>query len=170
MKCPRDGETMRHETFDDVAVDLCPRCGGAWFDAFELEKFDDVVERGGAELIARLEEIRDGASPIDTAARLNSPADPSVVMMRRFADPEGTIELDECPVTGGLWLDAGELAALRMRFPDAETRDEATRVVIERVMSCPEFNAARAAEHAASARAGRIGRMLGWLTPWRDAA
>jgi len=161
---------MLHETFEGVAVDLCPACGGAWFDRFELEKFDDTVERGGSALVARLDEIRAGAAPVDGSTRLKSPMDPSVVMMRRFADPEGTIEIDECPSSGGLWLDAGELGSLRMRFPDAETRDEATRVVIDRVMSCPEFNVARAAEEASAAGVSRVSRMLGWLTPWRDAA
>jgi Zn-finger nucleic acid-binding protein len=164
---------MLHETFGGVAVDLCPGCAGAWFDAFEFEKFDDSAEHVGSELMARIEALRADAAPVDTSVRLASPADPGVTMMRRFADPEGTIEIDECPATGGIWLDAGELGALRTRFPDAATRDEATRVVIERVMACPDFQAARAAEAAATSEAGgfgRVARMLGWLTPWRDAA
>lgn len=173
MKCPRDGQSMLHETFGGVAVDLCPGCAGVWFDSFELAKFDDSAEHVGSELMARIEALRADALPVDMSVRLASPADPAVTMMRRFADPEGTIEIDECPASGGIWLDAGELGALRSRFPDPETRDEATRVVIERVMACPNFQAARAAEAAAAEEAGGFGRvssLLGWLSPWRDAA
>ncbi len=170
MQCPRDGQSMLHETFGGVAVDLCPACGGCWLDAFELAKLDDEAESAGAELVARIESLRAGGRPVDTTPRLASPVDPEVVMMRRFADPEGTVEIDECPASGGIWLDAGELGSLRTRFPDESTREEATRVVIERVMACPEFQAARSREAGDLAGATRVARLLGWLTPWRDAA
>jgi len=170
MQCPRDGHAMLHEWFGDIAVDLCPACAGCWLDAHELARLDDAAECAGAALVDRIEALRADARPVDTGARLASPADPEVVMMRRFADPEGTFEIDECPATGGIWLDAGELAALRRRFPDEATREEATRVVIERVMACPEFRAARSREADELAGTSRVARLLGWLTPRRDAA
>ena len=170
MLCPRDGQEMVRAEFGGVAIDACPACGGIWFDAFELAKFDDAIEHHGEELVAWLEQLVEGSPAVDLSERLHSPVAPESVMMRRFADPEGTIELDECPATGGIWLDAGELARLRGRFPDEATRQEATRIVIDRVMRCPEFQADRAAEAASLTGVTRVARLLGWLTPWRDAA
>jgi len=171
MRCPRDGSEMLHEVHGGVAVDLCPACGGAWFDRFELDRVDDAADEGGRALVERLAELGGPDAPAATdGARLASPVDPSVVMMRRFADPEGAIEIDECPVSGGIWLDAGELAAIRRRFPDAAAREEAARLVIERVMSCPDFHAARAREHAEAARTNRVARLLRWIVPFTRAA
>ena len=170
MLCPRDGHEMVRTEFGGVAIDACPACGGVWFDAFELAKFDDAVEHHGEELIMWLEQLVAGTPAVDLSERLPSPVDPEVLMMRRFADPEGTIELDKCPVSGGIWLDAGELARLRARFPDEATRREATRIVIDRVMRCPEFRADRAAEAAGLSGVTRVARLLSWITPWREAA
>ena len=170
MLCPRDGHEMVRTEFGGVAIDACPACGGVWFDAFELAKFDDAVEHHGEELIMWLEQLVAGTPAVDLSERLPSPVDPEVLMMRRFADPEGTIELDECPVSGGIWLDAGELARLRARFPDEATRREATWIVIDRVMRCPEFRADRAAEAAGLSGVTRVARLLSWITPWREAA
>ena len=170
MLCPRDGHEMVRTEFGGVAIDACPACGGVWFDAFELAKFDDAVEHHCEELIMWLEQLVAGTPAVDLSERLPSPVDPEVLMMRRFADPEGTIEIDECPVSGGIWLDAGELARLRARFPDEATRREATRIAIDRVMRCPEFQADRAAEAAGLSGVTRVARLLSWITPWREAA
>lgn len=169
MRCPRDGSTMLHETFGAIEVDLCPHCAGAWFDAFELDRLTDADAPEGTALADRLEELQRQAAPIDTTARIASPLDPEVVMMRRFADPEHEIEIDECPVSGGVWLDAGELATLRARFPDETARAEAAREVIDRVMSCPDFHLARAQEQAQQARANRLARVLSAVVPWSKA-
>jgi len=55
MKCPaRDAELSQMivkgaaPSGTDVAVDVCrTRCGGIWFDQFELRKFDEPFEPAG---------------------------------------------------------------------------------------------------------------------------
>lgn len=171
MNCPRDGHAMHQEIFGGVTVDLCHHCGGAWFDPFELERVDDAIEQAGADLADRLAELAMNApSRPELGERLRSPVDPEVVMARSFADPERRIEIDRCPASGGVWLDAGELARLRERFPDQGARDVATREIIAAVRQSPEFRAAQSAELEEAATAERIVGLLSWLTPWRKAA
>jgi len=45
--CPRCGETMATRPVGDVAVDVCVRCQGVWFDLDELET---VVRTVGGEI------------------------------------------------------------------------------------------------------------------------
>ena len=37
MRCPRCGEKLEEQIFDDIKVDRCNGCHGVWLDAGELE-------------------------------------------------------------------------------------------------------------------------------------
>ncbi|MBA3658709.1 MAG: zf-TFIIB domain-containing protein [Gemmatimonadales bacterium] len=37
MKCPKDGFDLASSTYHGVQIETCPRCGGMWLDAGELE-------------------------------------------------------------------------------------------------------------------------------------
>jgi hypothetical protein len=37
MKCPKDGYDLTSSEFHGVQIETCPRCGGMWLDAGELE-------------------------------------------------------------------------------------------------------------------------------------
>ena len=78
-------------------------------DRFELERFDDAVEFPGNQLAELMN--RHSTGGLDFSQRLRCPKDPDVVMMRRFYSPKRQVEVDECPACGGIWMDAGELAA-----------------------------------------------------------
>ena len=38
MNCPRCGDSLKQENYDEVVIDTCDKCGGVWFDSGELEK------------------------------------------------------------------------------------------------------------------------------------
>ena len=69
---------------------------------------------------------------LDFLQRLRCPKDPDVVMMRRFYSPKRQVEVDECPACGGIWMDAGELAAARVERPDeVVSRRQAQELLVE---------------------------------------
>jgi Zn-finger nucleic acid-binding protein len=37
MKCPKDGYDLASSTYHGVQIETCPRCGGMWLDAGELD-------------------------------------------------------------------------------------------------------------------------------------
>jgi Zn-finger nucleic acid-binding protein len=44
--CPRDGRPMLIASLDDIELDLCPGCGGLWFDGEEFSRLLDQVHQG----------------------------------------------------------------------------------------------------------------------------
>ena len=58
MVCPRCGMTMDIEKADEIEVDVCLNCGGAWLDKGELEKLKEKSEKGfTGDEAAKLEEL-----------------------------------------------------------------------------------------------------------------
>jgi hypothetical protein len=46
MKCPRCGEPLKEQTFQQITIDQCTGCHGIWLDAGELEQVAEK-ESGG---------------------------------------------------------------------------------------------------------------------------
>jgi Zn-finger nucleic acid-binding protein len=59
LECKHDGAAMRKEVIQNVIVDRCPECGGAWFDGGELEILGAALHRAA-----------DFGMPADLASRL----------------------------------------------------------------------------------------------------
>jgi hypothetical protein len=38
MNCPRCGDALKEDDYEDIIIDTCEKCGGVWFDSGELEK------------------------------------------------------------------------------------------------------------------------------------
>ena len=38
MQCPRCDGSLKENMFEDVAIDICDKCGGVWLDSGELEQ------------------------------------------------------------------------------------------------------------------------------------
>ena len=38
MQCPRCDGTLKENSFEDVLIDTCDKCGGVWLDSGELEQ------------------------------------------------------------------------------------------------------------------------------------
>jgi len=132
LRCPRTGSAMRPICVDGITVDVSEGCGGLWFDNYEIQKFDDACEPHGAALLAIIATME---KPVDTRPRLQSPIDDSVTMMRRHFSPAQKIVIDECPASGGVWLDPGELQIIRELFENADDRQAAEAVFVDDLKS-----------------------------------
>ena len=96
--CPRCNTPMVLLTKKNIELDACPQCMGIWFDKDELDKIT-----GGASSFEGL---------IFTAKSLGRKLPcPSCSKKMNFYTVEG-ITVDFCQDCAGVWLDAGELAAV----------------------------------------------------------
>ena len=125
MQCPVCGNALATMTVADVTVDVCRGgCGGIWFDNQEVRKLDDKEEAAGEEL---LDIERDPNVAVDHDAQWGCPRCGHPAMTRHFYSPNRGVEVDECPRCGGVWLDAGELAAVRSQYAGEAERRKAHR-------------------------------------------
>ena len=121
MKCPACGNTLEIKTGQAVKLDVCTNgCAGIWFDNYELAKFDEPFEP--ADELLELEP-QQGAT-VDPARR-QCPKCDNITMLRHFFSVKHEVEVDECQSCGGIWLDHGELAAIRQLFSSTEQREQA---------------------------------------------
>lgn len=108
--CPRDRTPLTKVATENVVIDRCDRCAGAWFDKKELRRVaqDKEVEA----LAARVRQVR-----MPSGFRCPRCGDECV---QSFV---GDVEVDTCVACHGVWLDRREL-------------DEAKRQVqVNRVLS-----------------------------------
>ncbi len=131
MQCPACTHVLSEKIIGGVKVDVCENgCGGIWFDNFEMEKFDERHEMQGEKLL----DIKVNSSvKIDHSKRRNCPRCESQIMMRYFFTAKREIEIDECPKCAGMWLDVGELSAIRKQFETDEGRKKAANKLFEEV-------------------------------------
>jgi uncharacterized protein len=112
MKCPACFNDLTEVQVGSLAVDVCQEgCGGIWFDAFELQRADEEQEVAGERLL-HIE--RDERIQVDPNRKRDCPRCSGVKLKRHFFSPKRRVEVDECPSCGGYWLDAGELAQIRL--------------------------------------------------------
>jgi len=106
----------------DVKVQACKGgCGGLWFDEWTLGKVDQPDQSAGESLL----NIPQNASlKVDQSQRRKCPRD-SVVMMRHFWSVKRDVVVDECPKCEGIFLDPGELAAIRADYKSDAERHKA---------------------------------------------
>jgi len=106
----------------DVKVQACKGgCGGLWFDEWTLGKVDQPDQSAGQSLL----NIPQNASlKVDQSQRRKCPRD-SVVMMRHFWSVKRDVVVDECPKCEGIFLDPGELAAIRADYKSDAERHKA---------------------------------------------
>ncbi|MFQ6104500.1 MAG: zf-TFIIB domain-containing protein [Candidatus Glassbacteria bacterium] len=131
MKCTACGNLLREVKVEGIAVDVCRRgCGGIWFDAFELQKVDEMHESAGERL---LDIERDEKVKVDRSRKRMCPKCGNMPMLRHFFSVKQEVEVDECPACGGYWLDFGELARIRHQFENEEEREKAAEEYFEEI-------------------------------------
>jgi len=108
--CPKCREPLIVVEYEGVEVDHCPDCRGTWFDAGELELVTELAGVAPARLVAALRS--------DVGLKRSTRRCPRCRRrMRTFTVGQSpSIELDRCPAGHGIWLDAGELAAVVRAF------------------------------------------------------
>jgi len=118
-----------------VTLDACRSgCGGVWFDADELEKFDQVEEQALPEV---LRSLTNKQVVIDASAVRYCPRCTGQVMHRYYYDSQFSLEVDQCLQCNGIWLDLGELEAVRMDNAKLEQRENAIETFQKHVDSKP---------------------------------
>lgn len=161
MKCPACNKDLEVTMVEDLAVDVCRNgCGGTWFDWFELDKVDEKHETAG-EVLEKIE--RDDAVEVDHEKRRTCPRD-GMVMMRHFFSAKQRVEVDECPKCGGIWLDYGELTAIRNLFASDEARKMADEELFTDLFG-PQLEEMEADREMKREKASRVGRMLRFVAP-----
>ena len=116
LLCPRDGSAANLERhpggLGEFVLDVCPKCGGAWFDHGEVSKLT-----GDREIEKLIIDYAGGASEFACPRCGRS-------MARR---PVGEVTVDVCPNCEGIWMDRGELETAARTLggvvPEASTLD-----------------------------------------------
>jgi Zn-finger nucleic acid-binding protein len=120
MKCPACYNELTPHRLGGVTVDVCEGgCGGAWFDAFELQRVAQT-EHAAEELasVPHAERLH-----LDQTRKRDCPRCDAVKLIRHFASGLRRVEVDHCPSCGGYWLDYGELdKVLAEKQEEASTR------------------------------------------------
>ncbi len=103
-RSPKAGVLMNPFELDEgIEIDICPLTKGIWLDLGELRALTGLA----ADLPYFAEAV---ASATDTI--WPSPVAPCTLREIRF-HPEHQVVIDYCPVSGGIWLDRGELDKLK---------------------------------------------------------
>jgi len=114
MNCPVCNKALKTLEYEKQEVDLCPKCGGIWFDKGELlAALNNLTNRNPVSLQTFNE------------ARRNKPVDSdqfqkfirkcpvcSVDMDLRNYSYDSNIFIDACPQCDGIWTDKGEMQAV----------------------------------------------------------
>jgi len=152
------GVQMREIEVNGIKLDVCPVSGGIWFDNYELEKFDEEHEPLGEEIESIRPQPGYRRNPL---LKLKSPRRPDVTMLTRVYSYKGQVEIDECPATGGIWLDFGELQKIRELYPDADERERMADEVVARLLeSDPEVQREKAELQELQQRAQRVSNLF----------
>ena len=107
MKCPACKNSLLEKDAGGITLDVCyGGCGGIWFDATELDRVD-------ARAATTLHSI--WTLPV-SSVKLNEPRRcprcPEQVLDRKWFSERKQVEIDQCPVCRGIWLDAGEFTRI----------------------------------------------------------
>ena len=107
MKCPACKNSLLEKDAGGITLDVCyGGCGGIWFDATELDRVD-------ARAATTLHSI--WTLPV-SSVKLNEPRRcprcPEQVLDRKWFSDRKQVEIDQCPVCRGIWLDAGEFTRI----------------------------------------------------------
>lgn len=104
FECPKCVLTpLEARTENGVTVDVCPKCGGCWYEIGELEKFVAGKEQLQKALNAGLLNSR----PTSTrCAKCDQP-------MTNGGLVSLFLRVDQCQSCKGIWLDKAELRILR---------------------------------------------------------
>lgn len=117
---------------DDVEVDVCMTgCGGIWFDPFELKKMNEKSEIT-QEFMQNI--YRANREIVDTSPRLECPKC-NAKMLRHFHSVRREIEVDQCSLCYGHWLDGGELLKIIDQFKNQEDHNKETIAFFKKLQS-----------------------------------
>jgi hypothetical protein len=119
MNCPACQKEMTEKDFGGVKVDVCDKgCKSIWFDWHELTKLDESHEGAG---VALLDAIDDPRTNDEGRGQLPCPKCGLAMHIHKYHSAK-EVNIDECYACGGIFLDSGELTAIRDNFMSEEER------------------------------------------------
>ncbi|MFC1851451.1 zf-TFIIB domain-containing protein [candidate division CSSED10-310 bacterium] len=99
---------LKEVTLHGETVDRCPTCNGIYFDRGELESIVKIVSLFQSTTLSEID--IDTISSAEKSRLLKCPADGSDMMKKEIA----CYTIDVCENCGGIWLDGGEISALKI--------------------------------------------------------
>lgn len=138
VKCPACGKEMKKVFIEgaNCYVDICADgCGGIFFDNREYKKFDEQHEN-----IDKILEVYKGKtfSKQDQTKVRTCPVCDSK-MVKNYASDLKKVEIDQCYSCGGIFLDYGELQAIREQYKTENDRQDAFKRYFETQVDISEF-------------------------------
>lgn len=119
MDCLKCVGVLKKKIMEHVEIDVCPVCEGIWFDAKELEKIIEADSKDFKFLdVGREEfdgkEVEEFKKELDTkAAQCPYCKEKTLLVKKSFGEGKSIVVVDVCPNGHGVWLDGGEVNALR---------------------------------------------------------
>lgn len=106
MQCPMRHGPMEERRVGPVKIDVCPVCGGSWYDVAELRVLKDRESSGDyrwidVDLWRHPEQFR---APRQRG--LTCPRDGNTMITMEYGETDVTI--DACSKCRGIWLDKGD--------------------------------------------------------------
>ncbi|MFT5431845.1 MAG: Zn-finger nucleic acid-binding protein [Myxococcota bacterium] len=90
-----------------VLVDRCTECTGVFFDAGELDSVLKLIS------VFNRVQLTEPELPVSQAERDRAVACPADGAAMEPVE-SGPVTIDKCPTCAGIWLDGGEIAALKL--------------------------------------------------------
>ena len=113
MKCPACGHILKQHTYHDLVVDVCPSCGGIWFDPGEMKDYIEFLLTDRDDIPnADIEFDREIALADKTPERTRSCPQCLAPMGKLNFAYDSNVILDSCPSCEGVWTDGGEIRKL----------------------------------------------------------
>lgn len=106
--CPICKKPLFEENLKDQLIDRCPDCMGIYFDKGELDSILRIVRYYNE--VKLDEEDLDMISQPERERRIICPADKIEMEKCQMGD----LVFDRCPECEGIWLDGGEISALKL--------------------------------------------------------
>jgi Zn-finger nucleic acid-binding protein len=129
MKCPSCEKICTQETYEEITIDVCPKCQGVWLDHGEMEliisKREEKFSSQEVEAVNRLCGVS-GVSEEDESRELSCPKCEEKMKTLNYNYSSGII-VDRCPKQCGVWLDADELEKIQIHAEFWQDRLEANR-------------------------------------------
>ena len=111
MQCPNCKQALTGLDYEGVHIETCPKCGGDWLDAGELESIVRARQRRFNEqeciAVAQAATIK-GVKLTSLDRHLTCPQCGATTHPINYGDDTGLI-IDKCGACGGVWLERGEL-------------------------------------------------------------
>lgn len=118
MICPACKSQLSPLQTPAAELDYCVNCKGVWFDDGELKKFDNPQE-----FVPPVVDIPATNTKMDYSdGARKCPRCEDGVLCARSIDIHDKVEIDQCLSCSGIWLDGGEIAAVRALYPSEEER------------------------------------------------